>query len=62
MADVLVAFYSKTPPRGSPVIAAHNTEAKLSQATRTMRKNLLKSGIDTDRIMSCLESNFALYC
>ncbi len=39
----------------------HNTEAKLSH-TRTMRKTLLKSGIDVDRIRSCLESNFALYC
>ncbi len=39
----------------------HNTEPKLSH-TRTMRKTLLKSGIDTDRILSCLESNFALYC
>ena len=39
----------------------HNTEAKLSH-TRTMRKTLLKSGIDIDRIRSCLESNFALYC
>ena len=39
----------------------HNTEAKLSH-TRTMRKTLSKSGIDVDRIRSCLESNFALYC
>ncbi len=39
----------------------HNTEAKLSH-TRTMRKTLLKSGIDVERIRSCLESNFALYC
>ena len=39
----------------------HNTEAKLSH-TRTMRKTLLESGIDVDRIRSCLESNFALYC
>ena len=39
----------------------HNTEAKLSH-TRTTRKTLLKSGIDIDRIRSCLESNFALYC
>ncbi len=39
----------------------HNTEAKLSH-TRTMRETLLKSGIDVDRIRSCLESNFALYC
>ncbi len=39
----------------------HNTEAKLSH-TRTMRQTLLKSGIDVDRIRSCLESNFALYC
>ncbi len=39
----------------------HNTEAKLSH-TRTIRKTLLKSGIDLDRIRSCLESNFAMYC
>ena len=39
----------------------HNTEAKLSH-TRTMRNTLLRSGIDVDRIRSCLESNFALYC
>ena len=39
----------------------HNTEAKLSH-TPTMRKTLFKSGIDVDRIRSCLESNFALYC
>jgi len=39
----------------------HNTEAKLSH-TRTMRKTLLQSGIDDNRIRSCLESNFALYC
>ncbi len=39
----------------------HNTEAKLSH-TRTTRKTLLESGIDLDRIRSCLESNFALYC
>ena len=39
----------------------HNTEAKLGH-TRTMRKTLLQSGIDVDRIRSCLESNFALYC
>ena len=39
----------------------HNTEAKLGH-TRTMRKTLLRSGIDVDRIRSCLESNFALYC
>ncbi len=38
-----------------------NTEAKLSH-TRTMRQTLLESGIDVDRIRSCLESNFALYC
>jgi len=39
----------------------HNTEAKLSH-TRTMRTTLLNLGIDVDRIRSCLESNFALYC
>ena len=39
----------------------HNTDAKLSH-TRTKRKTLSKSGIDADRIRSCLESNFALYC
>ena len=39
----------------------HNTEAKLSH-TRTKRKNMLNSGIDVDRIRSCLESNFALCC
>ncbi len=39
----------------------HNTEAKLSH-TRTKRKTLSKSGINVDRIRSCLESNFALYC
>ncbi len=39
----------------------HNNEAKLSH-TRTMRKTLLKSGIDVGQIRSCLESNFALYC
>ncbi len=39
----------------------HNTEAKLSH-TRTIRKTLLKSGVDLGRIRSCLESNFALYC
>ena len=39
----------------------HNAEAKLSH-TGTMRKTLLQSGIDLDRIRSCLESNFALYC
>ena len=39
----------------------HNTEAKLNH-TRTMRKTLSKSGIDVERIRSCLESNFALYC
>ncbi len=39
----------------------HNTEAKLSH-TRTTRETLSKSGIDVDRIRSCLESNFALYC
>ena len=46
------------------LIAYHrrrNTEAKLSH-TRTRRKTLLKSGIDVERIRSCLESNFALYC
>ncbi len=49
-AAVLIAYHRR-----------HNTEAKLSH-TRTMRKTLLKSGIDVDRIRSCLESNFALYC
>lgn len=39
----------------------HNTEAKLSH-TRTMQRALLKSGINIDRIRSCLGSNFALYC
>ena len=39
----------------------HNTEAKLSH-TRTIRKTLLKSGIDVGQISSCLGSNFALYC
>ncbi len=39
----------------------HNTEAKLSHA-RKRKETLLKSGIDVDRIRSCLESNFALYC
>ena len=39
----------------------HNNEAKLSH-TRTMRKTLLKSGIDVDQVRSCLESHFALYC
>jgi len=46
------------------LIAYHrrrNTEAKLSH-TRTMRKTLLQSGIDVDRIRSCSESNFALCC
>ena len=39
----------------------HNTEAKVCH-TRTMRRKLGSSGIDIDRIRSCLESNFALYC
>ncbi len=46
------------------LIAYHrrrNTEAKLSH-TKTTRETLSKSGIDVDRIRSCLESNFALYC
>ena len=46
------------------LIAYHrrrNTEAKLSH-TKTTRETLFESGIDMDRIRSCLESNFALYC
>ena len=39
----------------------HNTSAKLHH-TREKRRTLLKSGIDVDRIRSCLDSNFALYC
>ena len=39
----------------------HNTEAKLGHA-RKRKETLLKSGIDVERIRSCLESNFALYC
>ena len=39
----------------------HNTSAKLNH-TRKKRRKLLKSGIDVDRIRSCLDSNFALYC
>ncbi len=39
----------------------HNTEAKLGH-TRKKKATLLKSGIDVERIRSCLESNFALYC
>ena len=39
----------------------HNTSAKLSH-TRNKRRTQLKSGIDVDRIGSCLDSNFALYC
>ena len=39
----------------------HNIEAKLGH-TQTMRNKLWNSGIDADRIRSCLESNFALYC
>jgi len=39
----------------------HNTSAKLCH-TRKKRRKLLKSGIDVDRIRSCLDSNFALYC
>jgi serine/threonine-protein kinase len=38
----------------------HNTDAKLSH-TRTMLRALQKSGINIDRIRSCLGSNFALY-
>ena len=38
-----------------------NTLARTSHA-RTRRKELLKLGINVDRIRSCLESNFALYC
>ena len=49
-AAVLIAYHRR-----------HNTEAKLSH-TQTMRKTLLQSGIDVDRIRSCLVSNFALYC
>ncbi len=39
----------------------HNTSAKLNH-TRKKRRKLLKSGIDVDRIKSCLDSDFALYC
>ena len=39
----------------------HNTLARTSH-TKTRRKELLKLGINVDRIRSCLESNFALYC
>lgn len=39
----------------------HNTAAKISH-TKTKRRELSKTGIDLDRIRSCLDSNFALYC
>ena len=39
----------------------HNTVAKISH-TKTKRRELSKTGIDLDRIRSCLDSNFALYC
>ncbi len=39
----------------------HNTEAKLCH-TRTTPKKLQDLRIEVDRIRSCLESNFALYC
>ncbi len=39
----------------------HNTAARVSH-TRTKRKELSKIGIDINRIRSCLDSNFALYC
>lgn len=44
-----------------PFILQPDTSAKLSH-TRKKRRKLLKSGIDVDRIRSCLNSNFALYC
>lgn len=39
----------------------HNNDAKLGH-TRSKQRTLLQSGIDIERIRSCLESNFALYC
>ncbi len=39
----------------------HNAAAKASH-TKTTRRELSKTGIDLDRIRSCLDSNFALYC
>ena len=39
----------------------HDTLARASH-TKTKRKGLLKLGINVDRIRSCLDSNFALYC
>jgi hypothetical protein len=39
----------------------HNTAAKVNHTWTTSTK-LLQRGIDLDRIRSCLDSNFALYC
>lgn len=39
----------------------HNTAAKASHA-KTTRRNLLRTGIDVDRIRSCLDSSLAMYC
>jgi hypothetical protein len=39
----------------------HNAVARISH-TKTTKRKLSKTGIDVDRIRSCLDSNFALYC